>query len=109
MNEIDTTEKHHRLSPDKKSKEVDVVFFLADIGLGLVKVIVSIVGGTIAARYLWRECFLYFKNEERILPWPLAALFGLFAGIYLIIAAVVAWIFVQIEEKKTTQTENEKS
>ena len=85
----------------KKSKEVSMVLFFSGLGLFVLRVLVAIVGGTIAARYLWKECFLYFKNEEKSLPWALAALFGLFLGFALMIAAVVAWIFLQIEGKKS--------
>ena len=77
-----------------------MVLFFSGLGLFVLRVLVAIVGGTIAARYLWKECFLYFKNEEKSLPWALAALFGLFLGFPLMIAAVVAWIFLQIEGKK---------
>ncbi|HPT61713.1 MAG TPA: hypothetical protein PLN81_08980 [Bacillota bacterium] len=54
------------------------MLFFSGLGLFVLRVLVAIVGGTIAARYLWKECFLYFKNEEKSLPWALAALFGLF-------------------------------
>ena len=78
-----------------------MVLFFSGLGLFVLRVLVAIVGGTIAARYLWKECFLYFKNEEKSLPWALAALFGLLLGFPLMIAAVVAWIFLQIEGKKS--------
>ncbi len=63
------------------------------------RAIVGIIGGTYAARYLWQECFLYFKKEKRVLPWPIAAIAGLLFGIPLIVAAIGAYIFMQIENK----------
>jgi len=57
-----------------------MVLFFSGLGLFVLRVLVAIVGGTIAARYLWKECFLGFP---------------------LMIAAVVAWIFLQIEGKKS--------
>ena len=38
----------------KKSKEVSMVLFFSGLGLFVLRVLVAIVGGTIAARYLWK-------------------------------------------------------
>lgn len=79
-------------------KEVDAVLFLT-LGLGFLRFVVGLVGGSYAARYLWRECFLYFKGESQTLPWPIAAIGGFLVGIPLILAAICLWIYFQIEKK----------
>lgn len=73
--------------------------FFASAGIWVLKGIVGIIGGTIAARYLFTECFLYFKNEKRELPWPIAGIAGLLLGMTLILVAGVWWVFMQLENK----------
>jgi hypothetical protein len=74
----------------------------------LVRSIVSVVIGGYAARYLYTEAFRYLKQEEKILPWPLAGILGFCFGTTLMVIGAGTWIFLNYEENVKNKEKNTK-